>query len=219
MAGCLTLNASASTITVDRVQVRACRAETSVAGVRASALNAGSTIRLTNLVVRDTYSGGQENTGLAIDAFAAADATVTIANSTILDAAGDVPTRPAMQLIPAFLASTIEVTNKVVLSMHDGTPDIGIGSYVQRATLVRNHYDTLTASFPNDVKSTQRSEGDPDLAANLAPQPTSLLYDTGAPSPLAGAMDVYGNPRVVGGVIDVGAVEAPSDVVFASSFE
>jgi hypothetical protein len=211
--GCLRANLlGSSRLEVNRVRLEGCAALGDPGGLQVS-MN-GAEFVLSNSIVTDAYADFAG--GVSID-LAMVGGAATLSNNTIIDAEGEAATS-AVRVSPGVLSS-VQLRNNVVRALHANVIDLEIAGLSDKATLVRNHYDTAMLGV---AVSSAVSNGDPGLSADFTPSAGSLLIDSGVEA-ASGPLDYRGAPRVAGVAIDVGAIETEASdsgaEIFRSGFE
>lgn len=171
----------------------------------------GNTIRIVdNLVANNRLQAGYCAFGMSVHY---SNPDVQIINNTIVANSGSQGLGACMLNddggAPGY--ATFQLYNNIFYGNADGTQDLYTDT--DKVVLVNNVIASFTGQAPEHQEGTQT--GDPKLNANFQPiqSPPSPVINTGNNSVPGGApaVDINGNPRIVGGRIDRGAFESTVD--------
>ena len=215
---------SGAAVTVERLIVVAANATSSAVagGVSIGLLYNPATITLRNNLI--AYNSGYANAGLEI---AADSSTVVLTNNSIFSnsTANTSNTIYGVGVSLLHVNGSSYVANNVIVDNTIGTgASRDMDNKAGNTYLRNNHIGVLHATVAPtiDFNTTTGDPGWTKVGIYPIPNLTSPLRDSGYNTPLSGvgAVDLAGNPRMVDGTVDRGAIEAATDPdrIFADDF-
>jgi hypothetical protein len=175
-----------------------------------------------NLIAFNNQLSGAALALVALDGNIYATGNTVYGNSSSVD--DDVSAGLSVSVNAADASKRAYIVNNMLRNYDSGNPDFeAFGAHYRYHNAI---FTLLTAGDPpiEVVNDTLADPGlclfGPSCGGTYAPLNDSPLLNAGVNIPFGGALslDVYGNPRIVGTMVDIGAVEN-IDACFASGFE